>query len=303
MSRPDLAHPRHWPSWLAVGIIRALGRLPYPAFWLLGAPLGYLAYYLAWPRRRVALRNLELCFPDCSPAERARILRRNFALMGQVLVSQGVNWDISLDRLRRLVRLRNPEHLDRIRAEGRPFIVLAPHFLAMELAGVALAGLVMPGVTMYQRIRNPVIDEQVRRGRTQFASLAVERHADLLGLVRLVRRGRFFYYLPDQDPGRKRGIFVPFFGIATATVPVLSRFARLTGAAVIPAFARLLPRGDGLEVIIGPPLEPFPTDDPVADTTLMNRVIEEGVRQMPEQYFWVHRRFKTRPPGEPSLYR
>lgn len=303
MSRPHLAHPRHWPSWLAVALIRALGRLPYPLLWALGAPLGYLAYYLAWPRRRVARRNLELCFPEWSPAERRQVLRRNFALMGQVLLSQGVNWDIPLSRLQGLVRLRNREHIDRVQAEGRPFIVLAPHFLAMELAGIALAGLIKPGVTMYQRIRNPVIDEQVRRGRTQFDSLAVERHDDLLGLVRLIRRGRFFYYLPDQDPGRRRGIFVPFFGIPTATVPVLSRFARLTGAAVIPAFARLLPRGGGLEVIIGPPLDPFPTDDQVADTTLMNRAIEEGVRQMPEQYFWVHRRFKTRPPGGPSLYR
>jgi len=285
-----------------VGLIRGLGLLPYPLLWLLGAGLGRLAYTLAWGRQRIARRNLELCFPEWSPAERERVLRRNFGLMGQALVSQGANWGISRRRLQRLVRLRNREHLDRIRAEGRPFIVLAPHFLGMELGGIALSALVMPGVTLYQRIRNRVFDRQIRLGRTQFDSLAVERHADLLGLVRLIRGGRFFYYLPDQDPGRRRGIFVPFFGIPAATVPMLSRFARLTRAAVIPAFTCLLPRGAGLELIIGPPLEPFPTDDPVADTALMNRVIEEAVRDMPEQYFWVHRRFKTRPPGEPSLY-
>ncbi len=302
MTESPLSHPRYWPSWLAVGLIRALGLLPYPLLWLLGSALGRFAYLLAWGRRGIARRNLELCFPDWSPAERARVLRRNFALMGQTLLSQGVNWGISRRRVARLVRLRNPEHLERIRAEGRPFIVLAPHFLGMELGGIALSALVMPGVTLYQRIRNRVFDRQVRLGRTQFGSLAVERHADLLGLVRLVRGGRFFYYLPDQDPGRRRGIFVSFFGIPTATVPMLSRFARLTGAAVIPAFARLLPWGRGLELILGPPLEPFPTDDPLEDTSLMNRVIEEAIRTLPEQYFWVHRRFKTRPPGDPSLY-
>lgn len=302
MSEPSLRHLRYWPSWIAVGLIRGLGFLPYPLLWLFGTGLGHLAYLFAWGRRRIARRNLELCFPEWSPAERERVLRRNFGLMGQALVSQGVNWGISHQRLQRLVRLRNREHLDRIRAEGRPFIILAPHFLGMELAGIALSALVMPGVTLYQRIRNRVFDHQVRLGRTQFGSLTVERHADLLGLVRLVRGGRFFYYLPDQDPGRRRGIFVPFFGIPTATVPVLSRFARLTQAAVIPACACLLPRGGGLELIIAPPLEAFPSDDPVADTRLMNRVIEEAVREMPEQYFWVHRRFKTRPPGEPSLY-
>lgn len=303
MSERRLIHPRYWPSWLAVGVVRLLGLLPYRLLWLVGAPIGRLAYHLAWPRRRIAERNLELCFPNWSARQRAGVLKKNFALMGQALLSQGANWGISRSRLGRLVRLTNREHIDRVRAEGRPFIVLAPHFLPMELAGIALAGLVTPGITMYQRIRNPVFDRQVRRGRTQFDSLAVERNADLLKLVRLVRDGRMFYYLPDQDPGRRRGIFVPFFGVPAATVPMLSRFARLTGAAVIPAFARLLPQGGGVEVIIGPPLEPFPTDDPAADTALMNRVIEEGVRMMPEQYFWVHRRFKTRPPGEPSLYR
>lgn len=302
MSAPSLRHPQYWPSWIAVGLIRALGLLPYPLLWVLGSALGHVAYLLARGRRKIARRNLELCFPGWSPTERNRVLRRNFALMGQVLVSQGVNWGISRKRLQRLVRLRNPEHLEGVRAEGRPFILLAPHFLGMELGGIAVSALVMPGVTLYQRIRNRVLDHQIRLGRTQFGSLAVERHADLLGLVRLVREGRFFYYLPDQDPGRRRGIFVPFFGIPTATVPVLSRFARLTGASVIPAFARLLPRGGGLELILAPPLEPFPTDDPVADTYLMNQVIEDAIRAMPEQYFWVHRRFKTRPPGEPSLY-
>ncbi len=154
---------------------------------------------------------------------------------------------------------------------------------------------------MYQRIRDPVVDWRVRRARRQYGSVSIERSDDLRGLVREIRRGTPFFYLPDQDGGR-RGIFVPFCGVPASTMPMLGRFAAMTGAVVIPTFARFLPWGRGLELIFDPPLEPFPTGDAQADTSLMNRVIEARIHTMPEQYFWVHRRFKTRPPGEPPIY-
>jgi KDO2-lipid IV(A) lauroyltransferase len=178
---------------------------------------------------------------------------------------------------------------------------MVPHFVGLELGGAAFTALIHPGMYMYQKIRNPVIDAMMRRSRKRFGAVSVERSDDLRSLVREIRKGLPFFYLPDQDPGR-RGIFVPFCGIATSTVPMLSRFARLGDAYVLPAYARYLPWGRGLELIFDPPLEPFPTKDQEADTALMNRAIEARMRTMPAQYFWVHRRFKTRPPGVAPIY-
>jgi Kdo2-lipid IVA lauroyltransferase/acyltransferase len=299
---PTLSSPRYWPSWLAVGLFRALGMLPYPVLWALGTGLGRLSYYLARSRRRVALRNLEICFPDLSPAERRRMARRHFGYLGEAAFGQGLIWGASRERLERLVRVVGRERIDACVAAGRPVIVLVPHFVGLELGGAAFTALVHSGMYMYQRIRDPVIDAQILRARTRFGGRSIERQDDLRGMVRAIRAGTPFFYLPDQNAGRREGVFVPFCGLAASTVPMLSRFARLTGALVVPTYARYLPRGQGLELIFDPPLDPFPSDDPVADAAQMNRVIEARMRTMPEQYFWVHRRFKTRPPGEPAVY-
>jgi KDO2-lipid IV(A) lauroyltransferase len=216
-------------------------------------------------------------------------------------LSQGVSWGASRARLARLVKIRHRATIDRCMAEGRAVIVLVPHFVGLELGGAAFTALVHSGVYMYQRIRNPVIDWQMRRIRRQYGSVSIERQDDLRGLVRELKRGTPFFYLPDQDAGR-RGLFVPFCGIAASTVPMLGRFAAMTDAVVIPTRARFLPRGRGLELIFDPPLDAFPSGDRVADTARMNQAIETCIHEMPEQYFWVHRRFKTRPPGEPSVY-
>jgi KDO2-lipid IV(A) lauroyltransferase len=297
-----LSHPKYWPSWLLVGVFRLLGRLPFPLLWALGTSLGRLFYHLARSRRRVAGKNIETCFPTLSARERDRLLARHFGWLGVAAVTQGVAWGVSRRRLARLVKIPGREQIDALLREGRSVIVMVPHFVGLELGGAAFSALVHPGAYMYQRIRNAVVDAQMRRSRTQFGSLAVERQDALRGLVRVIRKGTPFFYLPDQDPGRLRGIFVPFCGVVAATVPMLSRFAQLTDGIVIPLYARFLPWGRGLELIFDPPLEPFPTGDQEADTALMNRTIEQRMRTMPEQYFWVHRRFKTRPLGEPPFY-
>jgi Kdo2-lipid IVA lauroyltransferase/acyltransferase len=298
----NLYYPKYWPSWLVVGFFRLLGRLPFPLLWAAGTAAGRLSYYLAGSRRLVARRNIEICFPDLAPAERNRLVARHFGWLGVAAFTQGVAWGISRKRLARLVEIRGQERVDEPLRQGRSVIVMVPHFMGLELGGAAFSALVHPGAYMYQRIRNPVIDTQMRASRTQFGSLPVERREALRELVRVIKKGTPFFYLPDQDPGRIRGIFVPFCGLAAATVPMLSRFAQLTDGVVIPLYARFLPRGRGLELIFDPSLEPFPTGDLKADTALMNCVIEARMRTMPEQYFWVHRRFKTRPPGEPSVY-
>ncbi|QVL50578.1 MAG: lipid A biosynthesis acyltransferase [Thiocapsa sp.] len=297
----SLSHPKYWPSWLVVGLVYGLGRLPFPLIWALGTSLGRLTYLLAGSRRLVGRRNLEICLPEATPRERERILRAQFGWLGVAAFCQGVGWGASRARLARVVKIRNRERIDRCIAEGRPVIVLVPHFVGLELGGAAFTALVHSGVYMYQRIRNPVVDRQVRRARRQHGSVSIERHDDLRGLVREMKKGTPFFYLPDQDAGR-RGLFVPFCGVAASTVPMLGRFAAMTGAVVIPTFARFLPRGRGLELIFDPPLEDFPSGDRTADTLRMNQVIEARIQTMPEQYFWVHRRFKTRPPGEAPIY-
>jgi len=297
-----LFHPRHWPSWILVGLFRLLGRLPFRLLWAVGMVFGRLAYVLGGPRRTVALKNLEICLPDLTARERWRLASRHFGYLGVAAFTQGLVWGASKRRLARLVRIRHRERFAEAQAQGRNLIVMVPHFVGLELGGAAFTALVHPGMYMYQKIRNPVIDAQMRRSRTRFGAVPVERADDLRGMLREIRRGTPLFYLPDQDPGKRKGIFVPFCGLPAATVPMLSRFARLADALVIPAYARFLPRGRGLELIFDPPLEPFPTGDPARDAALMNRAIEERIGTMPAQYFWVHRRFKTRPPGGPPVY-
>lgn len=284
-----------------VGFFRLLGLLPFPLLWAVGMVLGRLSYFLAASRRRVALRNLEICFPDLSQAQRKRLGAQSFAFLGVAAFTQGLVWGCSRRRLARIVKFRNRETVEALHRNGKNLILLVPHFVGLELGGAAFTALIKPGMYMYQRIRNPVIDYQMRHSRSRFGAISIERRENLRRMVRRIRSGVPLYYLPDQDPGR-RGVFVPFCGIPTSTVPMLSRFAGIGDVRVIPTYARYLPRGRGLELIFDPPLTPFPTDDVEADTALMNRAIEVRMRTMPEQYFWVHRRFKTRPPGEPPIY-
>jgi len=299
--RLNLLHPRHWASWLGVALIYSLGRLPFPLLWAFGSFIGGLSYLFAGSRRQIARRNLQCCFPLLSNLVRERLLWTHFIWLGVAALTQGVRWGISPARIQRLVRIRNRSIIDTYLAAGRPIILLAPHFIALELGGAGLTALVHPCVHMYQRLRNPVIDWRVQRARCQFGSIPIERSDDLRSLIRVIKSGAPFIYLPDQDAGR-RGIFVPFCNQPAATVPMLGRFAALTNAVVIPTITRFLPWGRGVELCFDTPLEHFPSGDSIADTTHMNQVIESHVRHLPAQYFWVHRRFKTRPPHLPSLY-
>jgi KDO2-lipid IV(A) lauroyltransferase len=278
-----------------------LAQLPFPLLWLLGQGLGWLGYWVAPGRRAVARANLRICRPALDVRAREALVRAHFRWLGVAAVCQGLSWHASPRRLQRLVRIVHRERIDALIAAGRPVIVLVPHFVGLELGGTAFTALVHPGMYMYQRIRSPVIDARVKYGRTRFGSIPVERQDDLRGLIRRIRGGTPFFYLPDQDAGR-RGIFVPFCGTAAATVPTLGRIARLADATVVPTFARFLPRGRGLELCFDAPLQNFPSGDERLDATRMNAVIEARLDSMPAQYFWVHRRFKTRPPGEAPLY-
>jgi len=292
---------RHWPSLAGIHGLRALATLPLPAHWIVGSALGDLLRSAHGGRRRVVLRNLARCFPERDRDWHREVARRHYRAVGQSVLASGIPWWVPRERLQRMVRTRDQHHFDDAVEAGRNIILLAPHFVALEPCAMRIAS-ERRIVTMYQRARNPVVDHYVRVRRTRFGGRLFERKEPLRTLVRSIREGHPFYYLPDQDPGPRRGMFAPFFGIPTWTYPILGRLAQMTDAVVIPCISRQLPRGRGFEIRFAAALSAFPDGDPQTDTRHMNAVIENAIRSQPEQYFWLHKRFKTRPEGEPDFY-
>ena len=292
--------PRYWPTWLGLVLLRLLAFLPMPVLALMGYLIGSVFYVVFAPRRKIAFRNLKVAFPDKNDAQLSKITWHCFCLMGQALVSMGINWWASADRLERLVQVKGKRYLDEAIKNKQNVILLAPHFIGLEIGGYYLNKEVSM-LTMYQYSKNKLMDQFVCDRRARFGGELVERKEPLRNLIRLIRKGLPFYYLPDQDAGQK-GIFVPFFTEQASTIPMLGKFATTTNALVLPCSTKILPFGQGYEVEIHKPLADFPKGDDEADTTRMNQAIENMIINMPEQYFWVHKRFKTRPKGEGKFY-
>ena len=289
-------------SRLVIAVFWLLHWLPLAVLAPLGQAFGLLLYVLVAPRRKVVLTNLRLCFPELSEGERRTLARRNFAVTGRSMLERGLAWWAGPARLRAMVRIEGLERLNALKAAGRPVILLAPHFVGLDMAGTRLS---MEGdfVSVYARQKDRVFDRWLYHGRSRFNDqLLLSRHDGVRATVKAMKAGRPFYYLPDLDYGRKESIFVPFFGVPAATITGLPRLARLAGAAVVPCVTRILPGGAGYVLELGVAWADYPSDDVEADTRRMNAWLEEVIRTMPEQYYWVHRRFKTRPEGEPRIY-
>ncbi|MEC5399599.1 LpxL/LpxP family acyltransferase [Uliginosibacterium sp. H1] len=287
---------------LVLGFIWLLHWLPLSVQAWIGNALGSLLYYLVVPRRRVVLTNLRLCFPELDERERKALARRHIRLVTRSYLERGVLWWASEERLRGLIRREGFEHMRDALAEGHPVILLVPHFIGLDAGGMGVA-VEFEACSMYSHQRSKVLDKMLLRGRSRFnGALLLSRQEGLRGAVKAMKKGKPFFYLPDLDFGPSDAVFVPFFGVQAATITGLSRLARLARAKVIPVVNEILPGGEGYVVRMEPPWEDFPTDDVEADTRRMNAWLESRVRTMPEQYYWVHRRFKTRPPGEPGLY-
>ncbi len=300
--------PRWWPTWIGVALWRGIARLPLPCITFLGVCFGELLYWLHRERRRIVLANLTACFPDLDAAARRRVGRAHLHRFVGAALATPIAWFGPRERLRRLVRLVGSEHIEKAFLTGRPLILLAPHFVALDLGGMALAlhytnRFANGYVTMYRAPKNRLLDRMIRQGRLRFGGRLVERHDGIKPVLRELKRGTPLYYLPDQDPGRRGTVFAPFFGVPAATLTTVSRIAAMTNALVMPFYARLLPGGRGIEAILNAPLDDFPSGNDVADATRVNAAIEAGVRMMPAQYFWVHKRFKTRPEGAAPIYR
>ena len=283
---------------LLVGFVWLLSWLPFRAIAALGWLIGNVVASMPSSRRHIGEVNLKLALPDWTPAARRRLLRQNFVAMVQMLLEYGYGWFASRERLKRLVRIEGLENLRAL--DGRNVILMMPHFTGLDLAGLRVS-LETPLVSIYSVQKDPWLDAFFRAKRLRFGTgIIFARQQGTRPTLRALKEGYRLYYLPDQDFGHRDSVFVPFFGVPAATIGGLSRMAAVTKAAVLPCYPRR--EADGYTLVIEAALENFPTDDIVADATRMNAVIEAQARRQLHQYFWLHKRFKSRPPGEADFY-
>jgi KDO2-lipid IV(A) lauroyltransferase len=295
-----LLAPRYWLTWSGLGLLRVVAWLPFPWIVSLGGVLGKLLRVLSTGFVRTARRNLELCFPELSPAERERLLERHFASLGIALLEIPLAWWSPPARIARMVRIEGAEHLRTALTGGRGVILLTAHFTPMEMAGRALAS-VAPVRFLYRPTKNEVVAYALKRFRCAHGGQGIPKD-DIRAFITALKNNECVWYAPDQSYRKKGAQMVPLFGIPAATNTLTSRLAGMTGAAVLPYFLQRLPGTQGYRAIIHPPLENFPSDCPVTDTTRFNRMIEAQVRRAPEQYLWIHRRFKGLSEDYPDYY-
>lgn len=293
-------HPKYWKTWAALGLLWLIAQLPVRVNQALGRGLGHILYRVAKSRRRVAERNIELCFPEYSPEKQAQVVKDVVLGCGMSITESAMALWGSDKKLRDRYSLEGLEHIEQALSEGRGVLLAGCHFTTIDISGRIMSFHISADV-VYREDNNPVMSWAIARARARVNNDAIHRH-DMRKLIRNLRKGHIVWYAPDQDYGKHRSIFAPFFGIEAATVPGTSKLARMTNCAVIP-FAHYREKGGRYRLVVHPPLANFPTDDDRADATTVNAKIEEMIRVDPSEYMWVHRRFKSRPDGEPSLYK
>lgn len=285
---------------LLIGLARTLSRWPRPAMCLLSGMIGRLVYVLVRRRRRIALTNLAIAFPDQTAAEQEAIAKRHFKAFVISLIDRFALWDGPIKQLQHMVRVSGWSHLEEARDAG-PLIVLAPHFLGLDAGGLYLSSK-MPVVSVYAQQKSQALTDAMTAGRGRFPDTSlVLRNEGLRAVLRHVKQGKVLYLLPDMDLGSRDAVFVPFFGLDAATVTTVSRLAKMTGAQVLPTVTRL--QDDVYHLEIFEPWRDLSSLTSEAAAARMNAFIEARVREDPHQYLWTHRRYKTRPSGEPSVYR
>jgi len=296
----DYWHPRFWPMWINLGILRTIALFPYRSQILLGGVFGKIIQILSPKRQRVVDINLQLCFPEKSVAERNKMKNASFQNLGIALLEMSMCWWWSEDRLRSLVEIRGREHIEAVLDSGRGVILLTGHFTSLEIGG-RLFTLSMPLQAMYRTQKNRLFDSYLYTRRKSYLENAISRK-NTRQMIRGIKKLIPTWYAPDQNFPNEKNVFVPFMGVQTATISAGSRIAQSSGGAMLPFYPERKKDGSGYIIWIEPPLVDFPSGDDVRDATAINASIEKFVRQNPEQYLWVHKRFKTRPPGEPAIY-
>lgn len=295
-----LFHPRYWPQWFGQAVLWLVVQLPYPVLMYLGAGLGWLSMKLLPRRVRIARTNLQLAFPDWDDATREACLKENFANVGRAIFETGIAWFWPDWRVRKIMHVTGAEHVEQAVANKHGMLLLSAHFMTLEL-NARMFGLLRPGVGVYRPNTNPVLEYAQYHGRCKSNKYLVDR-ADVKGMIKALRQGEALWYAPDHDYGPHASVFVPFLGVSdAATITGTATLARVKNTVVLPCYNIRLPQG-GYELIIEPPLQNYPVGDDVADATRSNQVLEQAVRKAPEQYMWLHRRFKSRPNAKKFRY-
>ena len=300
--RAGLLHPKNWGSWCLFGVWWLISQLPFSVLLSLGKSIGLLAFKFTSSRKSIAERNIELCFPNLNPQERHKMVRDTFINLGIALMEIGIAWWWSKKRFSRLVEIEGAENLTNVSKNG--VLLLGIHYTTLEIGAAAATTAYDKVDGMYRAHGNPVYDFLQARGRVSKScgdSRVFERK-DVRGCLKALRNGRALWYGPDQDYGLGSGLFAPFFGIQAATVNATARFAQMSGATIVPFTHIRLCGTRGYKVTFYPALNNFPVGDDLEDATAINKLIEEFILLKPEQYLWVHRRFKTRPEGQKDFY-
>lgn len=293
-------HPRFWPSWLGLLLMRLSIYCPIRMQLWMAKVLAFLMKSAMKKRRRIAKRNIELCFPELSDKQRQQLLEKNQLTMGMMMIETAMSWWGSERRLQKRVRYQGLEHLDEALQKGKGVILLSGHFTSMEIGG-RLIMLKHPCYVMFRELKNPLFNAFMMRARTHHSE-GVIMQRDPRAMVRALRKNKIVWYAPDQDHGKKQSVFAKFFGVQASTVIATARLAKMSGAAVIPFSPRRDENGH-YTLSLGAPLIDFPTGDDIADAQRINDIIEHEIRQSPAQYLWAHRRFKTQPEGKGLLYK
>ncbi len=292
--------PRFWPVWIGMGLLRVVCMLPHRMALGIGSLIGRLAHAAGGSRRAIVRRNIELCFPDLSASERDALALDHFKALGMALIEMGLGRWASDRHLRSITTLTGVEHVNSALESGRGVIMLAAHFTTLEVSGRVLAKAIPPFDAVFRKNRSEFMTELQRTGREVSADATIEKR-DIKKMVRSLRDGRAVWYAPDQSYNRKGSEVVEFFGVPAMHTTATSTLARLGKAVVVPFFPRRLEDGR-YELLLLPAFDDFPGDDPVADTRRYLEALETHVRSCPEQYFWIHRKFKDLPTGYPDYY-
>ncbi len=295
-----LLSPRYWPTWVGLGVLRLLSLLPFRLKLAVGAMLGALLRHLPLRYVRIARRNIELCLPELDPAARNRLLDRHFVSLGIALLEMATAWWCPTPRLLKISRLEGLEHLREALARGRGAILLTAHFTPLEIGGRILAA-ATPVNIIYRPSKNEALSYVLGRGRSRNGGHAIPRD-DIRAMITALKNNECVWYAPDQSYRKKGAQMVPLFGIPAATNTATSRIVRMTGCAVLPFFVERLPGTAGYRAVIQPALADFPSDCPRADAERFHHFIEAQVRAAPDQYLWIHRRFKGLTAADPDYY-
>jgi KDO2-lipid IV(A) lauroyltransferase len=297
--RLELFLPKYWATWVGLSALRAIELLPFSAQRHVGSALGRLIRHLPLAYVRIARRNIELCLPMLSPQDQADLVDRHCQSLGMGLCETANTWWSSDRRVHELAEIHGIEHLQAALAKGRGAIMIGGHFTTIEIA-TRILGTVVPLNVLYRPMKNEVLSH------TMFTSFS--RHGkpipydDIRAMIRALKKNEAVWYAPDQSYRNKGAAMVNFFGIPAATTTATSRLARISGASVLTYFPERLPGNAGYRVVIGPALEDFPGADVIRDAERFNRLLEAQIRRVPEQYLWVHRRFKGLTRDYPDYY-